>query len=497
MASIDPTPPFLPFSPHSSQLGSKILFPAELLVIVKHSAILNAPEKMIYTQMIECVAQFGIGNHQELFKAANFCFDTNFGAGRDHSIITIEDYLSLMGEEVKATLGENDYISPDLFAHHRPGFFLLTSAGSIHFLKENAEGVLVMYDPQKDAFVESASFPTTGQEKLVVLNKSHHLVLDTYYSTPTPNQAEKFYHEKQEDQKCGIHAIHAFLGFPVINETQLSLMKLEKITSSNFPFQIPELRWQIDAKVLEKKEAHASELDLSSISAARIAYFKDAERFKWAQTREFQADLGHHTEDLVMILKQLATQEVIEAKYGNVRMYGINIVNAAVKYAKEKKLFSENWDIKFATSVLEKVNEDLAKTKQIIDALDQKLAIKENKYYSGQRIYISAEYMALYEERQPYRKLEMMKKTLEQSIEAMKELEIEFERSDRLLIASGCEKHSFAMRKCENKDWVVIDSMSSEQVRVSDPLKWLKERQTSFLHATDRLSYDFITVASP
>ena len=77
----------------------------------------------------------------------------------------------------------------------------------------------------------------------------------------------------------------------------------------------------------------------------------------------------------------------------------------------------------------------------------------------------------------------------------MKELEIEFERSDRLLVCSGCEKHTFTMRKCENKDWVVIDSMNSEQVRVRDLLKWITERQQSFFQATGRLSCEFITIA--
>ncbi len=458
----------------------------ELIAAVTHSAVLSTLQKKFYLQMIHCVAQFGIANDRELFNAAGYCFDMNFGPDYPHNMITLQDYLAVMGDEVKATLGEIDYIDAQSFAHDRPGFFLLTPTRTIHFLKEETSGSLVVYNPQTDAFEDSAALPVTGQDKLVVLNKSSHPKPAAFFDIPTPDHSAngKFYHPMQEERKCAIHAAHAFIGFPAIDETVLSLLKLEMATDLTYSSEMPEDRWEMDPSLLPQ---------------GQIKHYKNRARFKFAQTSFYQAELGNNQQEVILILKLMAETGTIDKKYGDARTYGLNVCDVAMTYAKENGLYSEDQacDEGFILAVLEAVNGDLAKDKTTLDALDQKIREMELLAVSlglG-RGFISVPHFQLIEERHPYDMLEGVKKRLTTSLQGIRELHKEFERSDRLLVLSDTEDHCFTLRKREDGMWVVLDSLEPEQIATAEPLKWLSERRKKFLQATERCTYDFITLS--
>jgi len=498
-------------SSSASSVSTNNISPTDQKAAISNSKVLDVQQKKLYSQMIDCVARYGTENNQELFNAAGHCFDRSFGPNTCNNIITIAEYNGVMGEEkTQGTLGENDYISPDFFAHDRPGFFLLTPypVREVRFLKEKEgdKDALVLYDPKTDTFIESASMPVTGREKLVIPNRSKEPVLATFYGHPTPDVPVegKFYHEKQDDRKCGIHAVHAFLGYPVINETQLSLMKLEEITKSTFPLEIPG-RQPLYFYLGNRKYMDASEVDLSGFTPSQIAHYKNATRFRFAQTSFYQSDLGADKNDLLMILKSMAAQGIIDQKYSNARRYEININEKSVEYAKNKGLFLESqaWDIDVITRALNAVNSELANNRSVIEDLDQRLEKHDDAQRQHIQLnptdsqYLTQEHWASLKEKRPYDTLQAIKRDLELSLIGMNELKNEFQRSDRLIIASDSEDHNFTMRKCENDDWVVIDSEESEQIRTSNPLKWIMERQKSFFEATGHSNYDFITIASP
>jgi len=410
----------------------------ELLTKISHSTALNEDEKKIYSQMIHCVADYGIDNDFELFLSSDYCFDVDFGAGCTHNIITTQNYLSIMGEDVKGTLGENDDINADYFAHDRPGFFLLTPGKAIYLLKEGTAGSLVYYDVQQDAFVDSSSIQISGQEKLAVLNKSTFPLPDAFFGTPTPRTPieGKFYHEKQERAKCGIHAIHAFIGFSVVNETELSLMRLEEIAEKNRDVLI---------------EKHCLERGLSnSLSPSQIGYFQDLARFNMAQTAAFLPELGNVPEHILKILHHMADRGTIESKYKNTSVYEVNIPVSLVKYAKQN-----GYD--FETEGL-----DINLMQKLIDEAPAATT--------------------------------SMKKALVDAIQWINRLKEEFERSDRLIISSFSELHVFTMRKSDSNHWVVIDSLESTQLSLEDPFKWLLDRQKSLLKVKGSCSYQFITI---
>ncbi|HEY5259560.1 MAG TPA: hypothetical protein VIJ46_02850, partial [Rhabdochlamydiaceae bacterium] len=264
----------------------------QLMDAVRATHVLTPLEQKLYMRMIHCAGDFGIDNDFEIFQAAGYCFDLNFGKDRTHNIITVADFLSVMGEKAKGTLGENDAISPDFFTRGRPGFFLLTPERTVYFMKEACDGSMVYYNPLLNAFVDGAQIPVTGKEKLVVLNKSSHPELETYCGAPTPDQPieGKFYHEKQDGRKCGIHALHAFLGFPIVDETLLSLLKLEMTTDATYTSY---LRRGIDRSLLPR---------------GQIDHYKNIARFRLAQTSLFQADLGNNADHLAKLLQLLVRQ---------------------------------------------------------------------------------------------------------------------------------------------------------------------------------------------
>lgn len=456
---------------------------AELLKDIEHSKVLNADEKRLYSQMVNCVATFGTDSDIELFNAADYAFDLDFGSDYPHNIITIKNYISMMGDELKDNLGENDYISSDIFAHDRPGFFLLTPNKDVYFLKEGSDANLLLYDPQKDVFIESHSLPISGEEKLVIPNKSTQPQMDTYFGIHTPDRPieGKFYHEKQDSGKCVVHAAHAFLGFPVINETQLSLMKLEELNN---------LEW---SSLIEKPDGQVIE-NLNS------------NRFQFVQTASIRADLGNEAHDIIMILKYLAAKGIIDKKYQDVRLYSIRIGRVAVEYALSKHLYvqGQEWNEELSQKVLEEVKRDVESNRETLEKLDRQI---ENMRLENIRIGFNhrehhythpryQEYMQLEIAKGPYKNLINLKEKLEESMKTMQELRNVFEKSDRLLIASVSELHGYSMRKCENGDWIVIDSMNSEQLRVHDPLEWLTSRQMSFFHVSQYFHYEFVSLAS-
>ena len=332
---------------------------SQLLDAVRATHVLTPLEQKLYMRMIHTAGDFGIDNDFEIFQAAGYCFDLNFGKDRTHNIIAVADFLSVMGEKVKGTLGENDAISPDFFTRGRPGFFLATPQGTVYFIKEACDGSLVYYNPLLNAFADASSIPITGKEKLVVLNKSTHPAMETYCGAPTPDQPVegKFYHEKQDGRKCGIHALHAFLGFPIVDETQLSLLKLEMTTDATYTSY---LRRGVDPSLLPR---------------GQIDHYKNIARFRLAQTSLFQADLGNNANHLLMLLQLLVRQGKIEPKYLPCRTYGIFLSRLETEYAARKGLCSEDqeWDEPFLEKLLIAVDEDLNAHRAEMGQIDQKL----------------------------------------------------------------------------------------------------------------------------
>ena len=80
--------------------------------------------------MAQCVAQYGIDNHRELFKAAGYCLDTKYGS-KYNNMISVEEYMMII---VGADTDEQIALDATL-AHDRPGIFLLQPSKNVYFLK--------------------------------------------------------------------------------------------------------------------------------------------------------------------------------------------------------------------------------------------------------------------------------------------------------------------------------------------------------------------------
>lgn len=449
-------------------------------VDLEHSKVLNELEKKYYSQMIECVASYGIENNLELFNAAGYCFDMHFGLpNQPNNIITIENYLAVMGEDVKKTLGENTDITSDFFAHDRPGFFILRPDGQIFFLKEGPDKSLLYYNACDDSFQDSSAIEIDGKEKLVILNKTSFPLLETNYSHPTPNGPVdgKFYHEKQDGVKCTIHAVHAFLGFPVINQTQVSLSYLEKLT---------ELCWS----------EHVNHPHPNSLPLGQINYYKSITRFEYAQTSLFQADLGIDTYEILKLIQLMARQGTIDNKFWRTEMYGIHIGARDIEYAIIKGFASKDqvWDESLTRRVIEAAREDLEKDRVQLDDLDFKISQLENIVKNNQLHPRFDEYMDLSIERTPYDILEHRIERLNNTLQGLQKLKTMFAKTDRLIVLSHNEVHCFTMRKFDENSWAVIDSLDNRQPLLNDPSSWLQERMQAFFRVQGSLMYEFITL---
>lgn len=446
---------------------------------IDQSKILNTEEKKFYSQMIQCVDQFGINDDFQLFIAAGYCFDTDFKS-KTKNMISVAEFLSFVGENVNENLGlNNDYINANYFAHDRPGFFLLTAEQhpKVYFLREGADGSLVYFDPNTDQFVCADSIPTKGDEKLVVLNKNKFPKEKTYFSSHTPNEPVNgsFYHEEQNSGKCAVHSCHAFLGFPAINETQLGLIKLEEI---------------VQAEVKNHhKDPENSGWNFNSASSQLSDYI----RFQHIQGGSFQADAGSNADHIATILQQMASAALIDKKYGSFTKLTMSGKHQ-IKFAKENKIDFDNdsyWNENDLTLILEKIEERLDFL-QKNPALDVEIIAPKNfaQMPSFKQDYILYQISL----RQDYEKLTSLKDSTVNQLKALNDLKKIFQDNDRLFIASNTEVHCFAMRKAENGSWVVIDSLVKEQIKTDKPFEWLIERQKSFLKLKQGFNYDFLAI---
>ena len=137
----------------------------------------------------------------------------------------------------------------------------------------------------------------------------------------------------------------------------------------------------------------------------------------------------------------------------------------------------------------------LEKDKPILDELDRKIGKMKDQGIDRNRFHpLYSHYIELIIAREPYELLEGKKRRLEKSINGLKSLQIAFATTDRLLICSDTEDHSFTLRKVENNDWAVIDSLRSDQPHTVDPLQYLTERIKSFFLATRYCHYSFAFV---
>jgi hypothetical protein len=445
----------------------------QLLAALKYSQNLSRLEQRILEQMCLCVAAYGIDNDQALFEAADHCFDVNFGGAHVRNIITVADYAAVMGEEVQETLGGTDCISADFFAHSRPGFFLLNPDQTIYFVKEGADRSLVYYDFRSDDFADSAQLPIQGTAKIVVLNKSTSPALATYFNTPTPLEPVdgKFYHEQQDGRKCGIHATHAFVGFPVVDETMLSLCKLEQLVNLEC-----------------QQHRHRA--------PGQIAYYKSKARFEFAQSNLFQADLGNNADQMHSLLLLLASGGKIDPKYLNARTYELRLGGADVEYAASHGLAVENqdwFDGGFLSTVIEIVDKDLAKDQEVLTKLDQQMEEMRKRGVDAFHPEYN-EYVRLLDQRMPFDNLESRKERTERNLKGLAALKQACLQCDRLFVGSTTEDHCFTLRKFSNNDWIVVDSMDSDQMHVEDPFIYLITRMKTFFKVAQHCSYSFISL---
>lgn len=455
---------------------------SDLLSAIEQSQALTQQQKKLYVQMLHCVAEWGIGNDLELFMAVDFGFDLSFGPGLTHNIITIEDYLGIMGEKVQATLGKNDSITVEIFARNRPGFFLLTPDTQIYFVKEGVNGAFEHYDMKKDAFVESSDLPISGREKLVIANKDTFAKPDTYVAEETPG---KFYHEKQQASKCGIHAAHAFLGFPIIDDTKASLMKLEKLTNDTYPGQI--------AEYLNRRGKKAS--DASLLPRGQIAYFQKKARFELAQNSNCHVELGNATAELHLLLKQLAHDGSIDKKYKEIQMSDITIPGSLVTYAKAKQLYTagQEWTEELLGKWLQAIEADLTASRTERMELDDEIAqFGDEPKLLPQPAYQA--YMQLQLQRDHFTTLETNSEKLKTTLATLKLLQELFKNGDRLFVTAANELHSFAMRKSAEGTWYLIDSLEQEQRQIQDPFSWLLKRQMAYFLANGHSCYEFLLI---
>lgn len=441
-------------SSYQSAFSSAMQAPSysTLINTVLYSKSLNTDEKKCYQQMIDCVEQFGINNDQELFKAAGYCFDTSFST-KIRNIVSVEDYANIMCIDL-----EDDTLDVSL-AKDRPGVFLLshTNNPSVYFLKENSSGgSLVYYDTQTDQFIDISQLKLSGSDKLVVLNKNRMPVPDAYFATHTPKTAisGQFYHEKQEMGKCAIHACHAFLGYPVINDTALSLFKLENLTCMAFKSLIGN--------------------KLSTLPLGQVQFILDQTRFRLAQTGECKAESSNDIGEILMVLKQMASHGAIDSKYTHLNSFEIHknalqFLTAILPMPwKEKDLSSL---FKTLEQEFQKLDKDYQENQNTLQTLREQ-ALQMNNNGDGWQTN-NPQYNEIMLEMELLAKNERLRNTYADTIEGFKRLQKLLKEGDRLIIGSLSASHFYAMRKCENGAWAVIDSLLDDQQQVESPLEWL------------------------
>ncbi len=475
---------FFMVSPFGSFSSSPIFSPIPLApsnnknnnlsCVIEHSALLSKTEKKYYKQMIDCVEQFGRDNDPELFKAAGYCFDTNFGS-HTRNMLTVSYYLNVMAE---------DQLNADL-AKDRPGFFLITQSCQVYFFKNEGEK-LFYYNSETDQFKDSSTFSTQDDDKLVVLNKTALIKPETFFSTPTPIKPinNKFYHEKQDLGKCGIHATHAFLGYPVINENQFSLLKLEEFTNQAIQSRTKQILLRHEKGMLPLSE--------------QTAFYPDNIRFSLAQTESCRAESGNDAYEILNLLKSMASQGLIEKKYENLSIHTYFLGNLKEEVAKleenlaQLEVKSPQLEIDDCLDSAFIGNESILQ--QLVKTIDEKLApIQENinrwtkesedkvKQDSKNGPYLSSETIALLNKLDPYQIILLTKNRISKTIEAVQFLKTQMENKDRLIIGSLREDHTYAFRKDEKGNWFLIDSLLSEQEPIGDPFQYLMKEVQKIL----------------
>jgi hypothetical protein len=414
--------------------------PSESVNEINQSKALSEKEKLIYKSMIDCVALYGDANDQELFKAAGFCFDLHLGFGT-RNIFRIRDFVELMGETVQKTLGENEVIEAGYFAHDRPGFFLISN-GTVRFLKEGEDGAIMLFDPHQDIWVKSSTLPTTGDEKMVVLNRDKFQPPKAYIATETRGApAEgRFYHEEQDMGKCVIHSFHALLGYPVIHENHLSMMNLEIYTQAEVSGHLEMLKCTRGIPYLPR---------------GQLTALTERKRFEAAQTKFYQSQFGNDISSMPMFLKYLSSEGLIEDKYKNATCHKISLSDEELANNIE---FSE---------LLRQFDEKLASSQHIWEPLFKEM--EETKQWDYEQ------FMRLSWNADPYRNLKLHRDRIEATIVGLKELQEILCKGDRLMVGTLKPAHAFTLRKNESGEWHLIDSLLPDQTSIPNPFHWLIE----------------------
>ena len=377
----------------------------ELIQIINTSKSLSSQQKKHYLALVECTETFGIHNDMELFFAAGKCHDRLFSSSHPRNIISIENLARCFGEQIAPTLGENSlFINAQYFAENRLGFFMLVEKPRpvVYFLQKGLDDSLEYYSPVADRFEDASSLPVTGKEKLVVLNQTEFSPPETYFGTFTPqNRVQgKFYHEIQDGLLCGIHAAHAFLGFPILNTTLLTLFNLEYYTSI-------------------------------SVNLDKRARCFELANLDWAHARA-----GNNANRIIYAFKCLAKEEKVPSKYGNLQMRSIEVSQDSFKFLMKKGISFDTDFIQAQASSLNRVNDELLRLEeidpQLIDLkkdVDQKC--KNDPDYWGREGILLIENNP---QKSLYFKLHKMKIRFENNMHSFEELKNVFKNRDRIMV---------------------------------------------------------------
>ncbi len=389
-----------------NQTSSSNAYLADTLSHIDHSKQLSSLEKKLYKQMLRCVDECGTNRPMDLFEAAGHCLDTDLGS-ETRNMSTIQAYADLMGDTVGNTVGKNEVLDPAVLTAGRPGFFLITPPPNqqLYFLKADEKGSFSHYDLQSDSFIPSEALPITGKELLVLPNRTDFPTPAAYVSTPTIDQKLEeghFYHEEQELGKCAIHAIHAFIGAPVVNPNQLSLLKLEQIVES-------------DAEHYKDKLKTPTQMEL----------FKKEIRFNTAQSGCIQAELGNDEGSVTMLLKILAENGAIDSRFQEVQTFKTTITSEAIRAAHLSGAMQpgEALTEEHLTKLKTEIEKELSSNQEKIDALKQALGAMEaaGTHYNSNG-YLTKEYMKLFYLLEPYQKLESILAQVNDSISTFDQL---------------------------------------------------------------------------
>ncbi len=405
-----------------------------------HSSAVTQLQKKYISQVVESVHKYGMDNLLELFNACGYCFDFDFFSGATRSMITINEYLALMGEEVQPTLQKISCINADYFAHNRPGFFILTPQKEAFFLKEAENESLVVYDPSQDQFVDASSFPISGNERLVILNKNQFPEPETYFATSTPDSAidGKFYHENQTNQVlCAVHAAHAFVGFPFVNQTELSLLNLENT-----------LKLQIN---LSDRQYSNSEIEEMRFDLAM-------------KTDVFQADMGNSPENIKDLLVYTSSKGLIDAKYMHVQVRSISYSELLRGFAWNHGIyFNENTIEDFFIRINKQIDQMFPDLEAIFWDLKEKLIqlVKSKKDKIGNEF--TPEYAQLQDQIFYYADYHNIKGLADDALACLQALKKAEESQDRVMIFDSHFLHTTTVRRDENGQWTHIDSLAEEQ----------------------------------